>query len=162
MHQASYGGHVDRFLFSSSNPKLAKKGCVFITRRSAGALSIIGVPPTCGFFSEWYLIQGAVITKHWAFLTALLLSSLIGVILFFRVIEIGYVFQASHGSHTHGPHHGAIIDEAPLSMLVPTMAVAAAIILIGLYNQTILSEIISIKQEGGHKKEDPDAVLGYL
>ena len=24
------------------------------------ALSIIGVPPTCGFFSKWYLIQGAI------------------------------------------------------------------------------------------------------
>jgi len=107
------------------------------------ALSIIGVPPTCGFFSKWYLIHGAVIAKHWAFLAALLLSSLISVILFFRVIEIGYVFQASHGSHTHGPHHGAIIDEAPLSMLIPTIAIAIAIIIIGLYNQTILSEIIA-------------------
>jgi multicomponent Na+:H+ antiporter subunit D len=106
------------------------------------AMSIIGVPPTCGFFSKWYLIQGALIAKHWAFLGALLFSSLVCVILFFRVIEIGYVFQASHGTHTHGAERTAIINEAPLSMLIPTIAIAIAIILIGLYNQAILSNII--------------------
>ena len=108
-----------------------------------GALSIIGVPPTCGFFSKWYLIHGAVIAKHWAFLAALLLSSLISVILFFRVIEIGYDFQASHGVHSHDADHAVVVDEAPLSMLVPTVAIAIGIILIGVYNQTILSEIIA-------------------
>ncbi len=107
------------------------------------ALSIIGVPPTCGFFSKWYLIQGAVIAKHWAFLAALLFSSLVSVVLFFRVFEIGYVFQASHGAQAHDAEHTAIIDEAPLSMLIPTIVIAIAMILIGLYNQAILSNIIA-------------------
>lgn len=106
------------------------------------ALSIIGVPPTCGFFSKWYLIQGAVIARHWAFIGALLGSSLINVILFFRIIEIGYVFHESHDEHTHQRSGSAIIKEAPLSMLIPTMAIAMAILLIGLYNQTILTNII--------------------
>jgi len=83
-----------------------------------------------------------VIAKHWAFLASLILSSLISVVLFFRIIEIGYVFQTSHGAHSHGTHHTATIDEAPLSMLLPTIMIAIAIILIGLYNQTILSNII--------------------
>jgi multicomponent Na+:H+ antiporter subunit D len=104
-----------------------------------GALSIIGVPPTCGFFSKWYLIQGAIIAKHWAFMGALLGSSLINVILFFRIIEIGYVF---HGQGHHGVEASTEIDEAPLGMLLPTMAIAIAIILIGLYNQIIVSNII--------------------
>jgi multicomponent Na+:H+ antiporter subunit D len=107
------------------------------------ALSIIGVPPTCGFFSKWYLIHGAIIAKHWAFLAALLLSSLISVILFFRVFEIGYTFQASHGANSHGAHQAVTIDEAPLSMLIPTICVALAIILIGLYNSAILSNVIA-------------------
>ncbi|MDY6950182.1 MAG: monovalent cation/H+ antiporter subunit D family protein [Thermodesulfobacteriota bacterium] len=108
-----------------------------------GALSIIGVPPTCGFFSKWYLIHGAVIAEHWAFLAALLISSLISVVLFFRVIEIGYVFEAPHGGQAHSTGQAAIIDEAPLSMLIPTIVVALGIILIGLYNQAILSKIIA-------------------
>jgi len=107
-----------------------------------GALSVIGVPPTCGFFSKWYLIQGAVIAHHWIFLAALIMSSLVSVILFFRVIEIGYDFSGSHG---HGAEdHAAIVDEAPLSMLIPTLAVSIAILLIGIYNQTILSKVIAL------------------
>ena len=132
--------------FSSSDPKLAKKECVFIIRRPAGSC------PSWGLYLSTAL-------SNWAFLAALLLSILLSVILFVRVIETGYVFQASHASHTLGPRYGAIVNEAPLSMLVPAMAVAAAIILIGLYNQATVSEIISIKQEGGNKKEDPDTVL---
>ena len=109
-----------------------------------GALSVIGVPPTCGFFSKWYLIQGAVIAEHWAFIVALLGSSLINVILFFRIIEIGYVFHESHGGHTSNAGGTVAIDEAPLSMLIPTISIAVAIILIGLYNQTIVSNIIAL------------------
>lgn len=107
-----------------------------------GALSIIGVPPTCGFFSKWYLIQGAVLAEHWAFIVALLGSSLINVILFFRIIEIGYVFHDAHEEHHPSGVGRTLIDEAPLSMLVPTVAVAVAIVLLGLYNQTIVTNII--------------------
>ena len=107
------------------------------------ALSIIGVPPSCGFFSKWYLVQGAVAAGHWPFVVALLVSSLINVILFFRIIEFAYPFQLSGDAHGHGHHHAPSISEAPMSMLVPTMAVAVAIILIGVYNQSILSNIIN-------------------
>lgn len=107
------------------------------------ALSIIGVPPTCGFFSKWYLIHGAIIAKHWAFLAALLFSSLVSVILFFRVFEVAYVFKASHESHGHDGHDAVVMDEAPLSMLIPTIAVAVGLILVGIYNQAIISNIIA-------------------
>jgi multicomponent Na+:H+ antiporter subunit D len=106
------------------------------------ALSVIGVPPTCGFFSKWYLIQGAIMANAWPFVAALLLSSLINIILFFRIFEIGYVFNIgeSHG-HSHG-HEEVTIEEAPLSMLIPSLAVAVGILFIGLYNQSILNNII--------------------
>jgi multicomponent Na+:H+ antiporter subunit D len=107
-----------------------------------GALSIIGVPPTCGFFSKWYLIQGAIIAKHWAFVVALLGSSLIKVVLFFRIIEIGYVFHESHEGYTHDSGGIRRTEEAPLSMLAPALAMAIAIVLLGLYNQAILTKII--------------------
>ncbi len=107
------------------------------------ALSVIGVPPTCGFFSKWYLIQGSIIAGNWSFVVALLFSSLVNVILFFRIIETGYY---DFGSTNAGHHEHAVrseIREAPLSMLIPTVIVAVAIILIGLYNQSILDNIIN-------------------
>ncbi len=107
-------------------------------------LSIIGVPPTCGFFSKWYLIQGAVQAGHWAFVVALLFSSLVNVILFFRIFEIGYGFKAEEQAHSHESGSPTAIQEAPLSMLLPTMAIAIAILIIGFYNQTIVSNIINL------------------
>jgi multicomponent Na+:H+ antiporter subunit D len=108
-----------------------------------GALSIIGVPPTCGFFSKWYLIQGGVIAKQWFFVGALLLSSLISVVLFFRVVEIGYGFSAGHETHGDATRQAVVVDEAPLSMLVPTLVIGMAVLLIGIYNQRIISIVIA-------------------
>jgi multicomponent Na+:H+ antiporter subunit D len=131
-------GHHDLSDFNALFKKMPFTMSAFVV----GALSIIGVPPTCGFFSKWYLIQGAIMAKHWAFIAALLGSSLINVVLFFRIIEIGYVFHESHGGHSHSGNGTVVIDEAPMSMLIPTIAIAIAILMIGLYNQAILSHII--------------------
>jgi multicomponent Na+:H+ antiporter subunit D len=105
-----------------------------------GALAIIGVPPTCGFFSKWYLITGAIQAGHYGFMVALLFSSLINVVLFFRVIEIGYYepFSDHHGHESHSES----IDEAPLSMLIPLLITAAGLVVVGLYTGDIVTQII--------------------
>jgi len=107
-----------------------------------GALSIIGVPPTCGFFSKWYLISGAIQAGQYAFMVALLFSSLVNVVLFFRVIEICYYepFSEDHG-HGHD-HHPEPMAEAPLTMLVPLFIVAAGLVLVGIYTGDIVNKII--------------------
>jgi multicomponent Na+:H+ antiporter subunit D len=105
-----------------------------------GALSIIGVPPTCGFFSKWYLITGAIQAGHYGFMVALLFSSLVNVILFFRVLEIGY-YEPFSGHHGH-EHHSEPMAEAPLTMLAPLMIVAAGLVLVGIYTGDIVNQII--------------------
>ncbi len=105
-----------------------------------GAVSIIGVPPTCGFFSKWYLLSGAIQAGHYGFVAALLFSSLVNVVLFFRVIEISY-YEPWGESHGHG-RSSPVLDEAPLSMLVPLLMVAATLIVLGLYTGDIINHII--------------------
>lgn len=108
---------------------------------TVGALSMIGVPPTAGFFSKWYLILGAIDSGHWGFMAALILSSLVNAVLFFRVIEIGYFepFTKHHGHEGHPEH----IDEAPLSMLIPLIVVSFLLIVVGLYTGDIVRNVIS-------------------
>ncbi|MBW1705731.1 MAG: monovalent cation/H+ antiporter subunit D family protein, partial [Deltaproteobacteria bacterium] len=101
-----------------------------------GALSIIGVPPTCGFFSKWYLISGAIQAGHYGFMVALLFSSLVNVILFFRVIEIGF-YEPFEDHHGHGSQPVSIA-EAPLTMLVPLLIVAAGLVVVGVYTGDIV------------------------
>ena len=85
--------------------------------------ALIGVPPTCGFFSKWYLIQGAALAGTWHFVVALLLSSLVKAIILFRIVEIGY----NRVPHPAVEGNSAIPrNEAPLSMLIPTVTMALA------------------------------------
>ena len=105
-----------------------------------GAISMIGVPPTCGFFSKWYLISGAIQAGHYGFMVALLFSSLVNVVIFFRVFEICY-FEPFSDHHGHD-HHPEPMDEAPLTMLVPLYITALILILVGLYTGDIVGKII--------------------
>jgi len=106
----------------------------------ATGLSIIGVPPTCGFFSKWYLITGALEAGQYGFVGALLFSSLVNVILFFRVIEVSYYGDMQHG-HGHGSPSEAR-TEAPAIMLVPLLILSAGLVVIGIYTGTIVNTVI--------------------
>jgi multicomponent Na+:H+ antiporter subunit D len=111
-------------------------------------LSVVGVPPTCGFFSKWYLISGGIQAGNYLFVAALIFSSLVNAVLFFRLFEIAYFepfadaghHGSSHGSHGHG---GALaIKEAPLDMLIPFLIASMTLIALGLYSGTIVTNII--------------------
>ena len=106
----------------------------------AAGLSVIGVPPTCGFFSKWYLITGALQAGQYEFMAALLFSSLVNVVLFFRVIELSYYGEAGHG---HG--YGAAsepIAEAPATMLAPLVLLSLGLVVVGIYTGTIVTSVI--------------------
>ncbi len=114
-----------------------------------GAASIIGIPPTCGFFSKWYLIQGAAQAEAWVFVAALLIASLVAAIMFFRLLEIAFfgdldATDEHEGSqHGHG-HHGPAVarEEAPLSMLIPMVITAVAVIVLGVYTKEVVNYFI--------------------
>lgn len=99
---------------------------------TVGALSMIGVPPTAGFFSKWYLIVGAIEARQYHFMIALLFSSLVNAILFFRIIEIAY--------YEPPPEEG--IDEAPVTMVLPLIITAVLLVVIGVYAGDIVSQVI--------------------
>ena len=108
-----------------------------------GALSVIGIPPTCGFFSKWYLVLGAINAQQWLFAVALLMSSLLSAVVFFRILQ-NIFFAPSESAHGHeGEMHVEIKrDEAPVSMLIPIFLTVAGILLLGAYSGQIISTII--------------------
>jgi multicomponent Na+:H+ antiporter subunit D len=111
-------------------------------------LSVIGIPPLCGFFSKWYLILGAIDDQQWIFVAVLLASSLLSAVLFFRVVDHAY-FDHMH-ARDGDPHQESVIspseqteiDEAPLSMLVPTLVAALGIVVLGVSSMKIISTMI--------------------
>lgn len=103
-----------------------------------GAFSIIGVPPTCGFYSKWYLLLGAAQAEQWAFVVALLFSSLANAIMFFRIIELAY-FHSTEEHHHESGH--SPVNEAPLQMLAPLVVSAAALLIMGFGSGKIVEVI---------------------
>ncbi len=98
-----------------------------------GAMSVVGVPPTCGFFSKWYLLLGTIEAGKYVYTAALLMSSLMSAIVGFRVL------QSIYSSNSNGP---SLKEEAPLSMLAPIYVSVAAILIIGFFSGNIIHTVI--------------------
>ena len=105
-----------------------------------GALSMVGVPPTGGFFSKWYLALGTIENGRWLFLAALLVSSLLNAVYFFRILEKVYM-KPLDGEEKSASQVSR--DEAPPSMLIPTLVLGAALLLLGLFNVIVVKGVIT-------------------
>jgi multicomponent Na+:H+ antiporter subunit D len=103
------------------------------------ALSMIGLPPTAGFFSKWYLLRGALDAHAGAFVVALVLSSLLNAVYFFHVIEVAYLRQpeTTEPGAALLPRH-----ELPVRMLMPILILATSVVLFGFLNQTVVNQVI--------------------
>ncbi len=107
------------------------------------ALSMIGIPPTAGFFSKWYLILGTIEERLFILTAVILASSLLNAVYFFRVIENAYLEPQNEHAHDDGGSLKADSGgEAPASMLIPTLIMAAAILLVGLTSGKIIEGVL--------------------
>ncbi len=107
------------------------------------ALSMIGIPPTCGFFSKLYLIAGAIEAEEWTFVGVILLSSVLALAYFANVIRFMYL-PAEETTPRGMPRTVSENDEprrneVPGTMLAPMLALAAGIILLGVFNGEVVS-----------------------
>lgn len=130
-----------------------RKMPVSMTAMVVGGLSLIGVPPTCGFFSKWYLISGGIAAGQYAFVAALIFSSLVNTILFFRIFEIGYFKPfVNVETHDHGqanlPVQSEGIAEAPLDLLVPLVTTTVLLIVLGIFSGEIVTRVIQFAIPG--------------
>ena len=106
----------------------------------AAALSMVGVPPTAGFFSKWYLILGTIKAGEWVFAAAFLLSSLLNAVMFYRVLETVY-FKGEKAGKREGRSIFAS-NEIPLTMLGPILVMAAGVLLLGFFSGDIIESVI--------------------
>lgn len=115
---------------------------------TVAALSMIGLPPTAGFFSKWYLALGAIDRGKWVFLAVILVSSLLNAVYFFRILEKVYLIPPpaqKTGEDLHpeaGTGRGPLVGEETYSLMIPVVIVSFSLLLIGLWNASIVEEVI--------------------
>lgn len=88
-----------------------------------GGMALVGVPGTAGFVSKWYLAVGAFERDWWPLVFLILVTSLIAVVYVGRIVEVAFFHEPSELA--------ARAKDPPLSMLLPMLALAAAIIYLG-------------------------------
>jgi multicomponent Na+:H+ antiporter subunit D len=108
---------------------------------SVAAVSLVGLPPTGGFFSKWYLLVASVDEGLWAFALALVASSLMTAVYLFRVVERAYFGEGRPEAVAPTPLPWR---ELPASMLAPIVLLGGAVLLLGLFNQRVVTGIIAL------------------
>lgn len=98
------------------------------------AMSMVGFPPTGGFFGKWYIILGALEAQNYLAVAAVIISTVLTLAYFIKLFE--RIFRDTQ------PSSGIIPVEAPLSMKVSIGVVSAAIILLGLFSDPIVGFLL--------------------
>ncbi len=113
------------------------------------AVSMVGVPPTAGFFSKFYLVQAAFDGDRWIVAGVVLASSLLTATYMVRFIERVYLARIPA---TDAP---GLVDadrsaanavrnatEMPLDSVAPAVVLAVASVVLGVFNVAIIGRII--------------------
>ncbi len=101
---------------------------------TVGGMGLIGFPLTSGFISKWYLLQAAWQEGMWWAVIVVVLGGLLALIYIWRVIEAAWFTDPDPELQSL-----SVAREAPLSMLIPTWIMAAAVIWFGLDGEFTVS-----------------------
>ncbi len=99
-----------------------------MTAFTIGALGMIGIPPTVGFVSKWYLALGGLAAGNWWVLSILAFSSLLNAYYFLPIISAAWFKEQSRAwpqEHIWGRH------ETRLMLLVPPLITAFIVLIMG-------------------------------
>ena len=110
------------------------------------SLSIIGLPPTGGTWSKWYLLLGAAEGHEVIFMFVLMLSSLLSIAYLMPVVARAFFVEAStpdDEKRSEGIH------EAPLLCVAPLCLTAAGCLLLFVYAGPIYRLLLPVAGSGG-------------
>jgi len=87
------------------------------------SLSMIGVPPTVGFLSKWYILQGAFEVESWFAVTVIVISTLLNAGYFLPVIYAAFFKKPVDGKELN-------YQEAPLAIVLALTITAIMTVLL--------------------------------
>jgi len=115
------------------------------------SLSIIGVPPTGGTWSKWYLLMGTLETEQFVLMVVLMLSSLLN-IAYLLPIPFHAFFSKLPSSIDSGAGHSLAdiqIKEAPTSSLIAIGITTLGCLILFIYPQPLFDLAASILDPSG-------------
>ena len=98
-----------------------------MTAFTIGALSMIGVPPTGGFVSKWFILAGAFQSDNYVAIFTIITSTVLNAAYFLPIVFLAWFGREAADN---APQHG----EAPLPIVIALTTTAALTILFFLFN----------------------------
>ena len=103
-----------------------------MTAFTIGALSMIGVPPTGGFVSKWYILAGAFQSDNYLAIATIIASTILNAAYFLPIIFAAWFGrEAADNKLEHG--------EAPLTMVIALTVTAALTIGLFIFNGPVIA-----------------------
>lgn len=100
-----------------------------------GGLSLIGIPPLCGFYGKWYVLSSAVEQEAWVFVAAIIVGSLATAVYVFRIFE-----QLFFKPVDDAP---PVVPASKLELMcVASVVLTVCIVVLGLINEAIVTRVI--------------------
>jgi len=109
-----------------------------------GSLSIIGLPPTGGTWSKWYLMIGAIDSEKWLIMIVLMVSSLLNIAYLLPIPIRAFLVDNEDGQKSE-----VKIKEAPLLSLLAISVTALGCIVLFFYTQPLFELALSFLEAAG-------------
>jgi multicomponent Na+:H+ antiporter subunit D len=92
-----------------------------MTAFAVGAFSMIGIPPTAGFLSKWFMLTGAMDSEAWVAVGVIVVSTILNASYFLPIVWRAFLSkpEAGHGASPSMGH-----GEAPLPIVLALTATA--------------------------------------
>jgi len=104
------------------------------------SLSVIGIPPTAGFISKWYLILGNIEAGNYLYVVILLTGSILAAVYCFRIIYYMFFQTGKEGAWEDSTH------DAPVSMLSPVWVLSAGTLFFGVFSYLLIPSLLKAAQ----------------
>jgi multicomponent Na+:H+ antiporter subunit D len=102
-----------------------------MTAFTIGALSMIGVPPTAGFVSKWFILAGAFQADNYVALFTIIISTALNAVYFLPIVYLAWFSEEKEpASKPHG--------EAPPAVVLALTVTAILTLAFFFFNQTAL------------------------
>lgn len=116
---------------------------------SVAAISLVGIPPTNGFVSKWFLGLGALDGNNLFYILILLLSAFLTAGYLLPIVVAA--FFSNHSKHESGDHDSEIETENEMenldperAILVPIVGLTILIVALGLFPNPVISFLNAI------------------
>ena len=103
---------------------------------AVGLVSIMGLPPFGAFYSKFLMIQAAVDAGQIWLAALILAASLVGAVYYTRILKT-LIFEKR-------PDHLPQVEEAPFSMRLSLLVLAAVSLLLGLFPQAVMPLVLPV------------------